>query len=195
MIYVVLYIIATRYYPGGSQADKNSIGYSWANNYWCNLLYEKGINGKPNAAQPIAMTAMAILCISVSLFWVQFPRFTSLNKSARITIQLSGSMAMAVGFLLFTNFNHDLIINTASILGVIAMTGTFVGLYNNRWKALFGFGLANIGMIILNNIFYHTEGLIVYLPIIQKITFLIFLIWICCIVFKIFSLRKNERRC
>jgi len=189
---MVLYIIATRYYPGGSQADKNSIGYSWVNNYWCNLLYAKGINGKPNAAQPIAMTAMAILCISLSLFWIQFPLFTSLNKRARFTIQASGTLAMIIGFLLFTNFNHDLIINTASFLGLIAMAGTFVGLYKNGWNGLFGFGFVNVVMIILNNVFYHTEGLIVYLPVIQKITFFIFLTWICCISFKILLSNKPE---
>jgi len=182
---VVLYIIATKYYPGGSQADKNSIGYSWVNNYWCNLLNANGINGKPNPAQPIALTAMVILCISLSLFWIQFPKFTPLNKPAKLTIQTSGTMAMITGSLLFTHFNHDLIINTASFLGLIAMAGTFVGLYQNGWKSLIGFGLVNIVMIILNNVFYHTEGLIFYLPVIQKITFLVFLTWICCIVFKI----------
>jgi hypothetical protein len=192
ILYVILYIIATRYYPGGSQADKNSIGYSWINNYWCNLLYANGINGKPNAAQPIAMTAMGILCISLSLFWIQFPRFTTLNKPAKRAIQVSGTLAMIIGFLLFTNFNHDLIINTASCLGLIAMAGTFVGLYQNGWKVLFGLGLVNIVMIILNNVFYHTEGLIVYLPVIQKITFLVFLFWICCISFKIIFLKKPE---
>jgi hypothetical protein len=189
---VILYIIATRYYPGGSQADKNSIGYSWVNNYWCNLLYANGINGRPNAARPIAMTAMGILCISLALFWIQFPRFTSLNKPARLTIQASGTLAMMIGFLLFTNLNHDLIINTASFMGLIAMTGTFVGLYQNGWKVLFGFGLLNIVMIIMNNVFYHTEGLIVYLPVIQKITFVIFLTWICYIAFKIIFLKKPQ---
>ena len=191
-LYVILYIIATRYYPGGSQADKNSIGYSWTNNYWCNLLYAKGINGKPNVARPIALTAMVILCISLSLFWIQFPRFTSLNKPAQLTIQASGTLAMIAGSFLFTSFNHDLIINTASFLGLIAMAGTFVGLYQNGWKLLFAFGFINIIMIILNNIFYHTEGLIVYLPIIQKITFLIFLTWVCCIVFEILLFNNPE---
>lgn len=192
LFYVVLYIVATRYYPGGSQADKNSIGYSWANNYWCNLLYAKGINGKPNTAQPIAMMAMAILCVSLSQFWILFPQFTSLNKPAKLTIQISGTLSMIVGFLLFTNFNHDLIINTASLLGLIAMAGTFAALYRNDWKALFRFGLVNIVMVIANNVFYHTEGLIAYLPIVQKITFLLFLTWFCCISFKILLFGKVQ---
>jgi hypothetical protein len=154
------------------------------------MLYANSINGKPNAAQPIAITAMAVLCISLSLFWIQFPQFTSLNKSAKLTIQVFGTLAMIIGFLQFTHFNHDLIINTASFLGLIAMAGTFVGLYKNGWKGLFSLGLVNIVMIILNNVFYHTEGFIVYLPVIQKITFLIFLIWISCIAIKILLFNK-----
>ena len=187
IIYIVLYVIATQYYPGGSQADKDSIGYSWANNYWCNLLYANGINGKPNPAQPIAITAMAILCLSISLFWIQFPRYTTLNNLSKKTIQVCGTLAMVTGFLLFTDINHDLITNVASSLGLIAMIGTFAGLYRNGWKNLFLFGLINIVMVVLNNVFYHTAGLIVYLPVIQKITFLIFLSWISCICFKIYQ--------
>lgn len=187
IIYVILYVFATRYYPGGSQADKNSIGYSWVNNYWCNLLYEKGINGQPNPAKPIAITAMAILCISISLFWIQFPQYTPLNALGKKTIQVCGTLAMVTGFLLFTDINHDLVINVASMLGLIAMVGTFAGLYRNGWKRLFLFGLTNIVMVILNNVFYHTEGLIVYLPVIQKITFLLFLTWISSISIKIYK--------
>ena len=29
LIFVVLYIVAALLYPGGSQVDKNSIGFSW----------------------------------------------------------------------------------------------------------------------------------------------------------------------
>ncbi|HEV7621655.1 MAG TPA: hypothetical protein VGO09_07980, partial [Flavisolibacter sp.] len=43
--FIILYIIATIYYPGGSQANNVSKGFSWVHNYWCNLLNEKAING------------------------------------------------------------------------------------------------------------------------------------------------------
>jgi hypothetical protein len=32
ILFIVLYIVATLLYPGGSQVDKNSIGFSWMNN-------------------------------------------------------------------------------------------------------------------------------------------------------------------
>ncbi|MFN8356337.1 MAG: hypothetical protein U0Y10_17910 [Spirosomataceae bacterium] len=191
VIFVILYFIATLYYPGGSQFDKNSIGFSWTNNYWCNLLNDTAINGQKNAGQPIALTAMLILCLTLSSFWLQFPNHTNLDKKYKLTIQVCGTLAMTIGFFLFTKFDHDLITNLASLFGLIATIGTFIGLYKNSWKTLFYFGLMNILLVITNNFLYYNKDLISYLPIVQKITFATFLIWVCFINLKIFSLTKN----
>lgn len=43
LIFFMLYVVAALLYPGGSQADKASTGFSWMNNYWCNLLNEKAM--------------------------------------------------------------------------------------------------------------------------------------------------------
>lgn len=181
LLFVLLYFIATLFYPGGSQVDKNSIGFSWTNNYWCNLLNENAINGQRNAARPIAVTAMLVLCLTLSFFWLAFPLHLNINKRWKLIIQISGTLAMTVGFFLFTNFSHDAITNLASFFGAIATIGTFVSLYKSKWYGLFHFGLVNILLVGLNNYVYYTKGLIIYLPVIQKITFATFLIWICCI--------------
>ncbi|MBS1952173.1 MAG: hypothetical protein JST37_14285 [Bacteroidetes bacterium] len=181
MLFVMLYIVATFLYPGGSQVDKNSIGFSWTNNYWCNLLNENAINGQSNSAKPVALTAMLILCLTLAFFWFSFPRQINLNNKLRLIIQISGMLAMTIAFFLFTNINHDLITNLASSFGAIATIGTFVGLYKNKWFGLFAFGLLNILLVGLNNLCYYDKELIVYLPVIQKISFATFLIWVCCI--------------
>lgn len=188
ILFAILYIIATLYYPGGSQFDVNALGFSWANNYWCNLLNEKAINGQPNAAQPIALTAMSILSLALIFFWLFVPKYFKLNKNYKRTIQLCGTLAMIIGSLLFTNFDHDFITNIASLLGLIATTLMLIGLYKNGWKTLFYFGLGNITLLIANNFLYYNKGFIAYLPIVQKITFATFLIWICFIDLKIYRL-------
>jgi hypothetical protein len=191
-IFIVLYILATLLYPGGSQVDKNSVGFSWINNYWCNLLNEKAINGQPNPAKPIAMTGMFVLCLTLSFFWFLFPRHINLNRNLKLAIQISGTIAMTIAFFLFTNINHDLITNVAAIFGAIATVGTFIGLYKTKWFGLFTFGLLNILLVGLNNYVYYTKGLIIYLPVIHKISFATFLIWICCIDIKLY--RAEEKR-
>jgi hypothetical protein len=186
IIFIVLYFIATLYYPGGSQVDKNSIGFSWINNYWCNLLNEIAMNGQHNSAKPFAMAAMFVLCLSLSFFWILFPVQIRTGKIAKLIIQISGILSMFVAFFLFSKINHDLITDVASFLGLIATIGTFIGLYKTKWFGLFAFGLLNILLVGLNNYVYFTKGLIVYLPVIQKISFATFLIWICSIDINIY---------
>ncbi len=189
--FAILYFIATLYYPGGSQFDKNSIGFNWTNNYWCNLLNDTAINGQKNAAQSIALTAMFILCLTLTSFWLQFPNHTNLNKKHKLIIQICGTLAMTISFFLFTKLNHDLITNLASLFGLIATIGTFIGLYKNSWKTLFYFGLINFLLVVGNNFLYYNKDLIYYLPLVQKITFATFLIWICCITLKIISVTRT----
>ncbi len=181
VIFLLLYIIATLLYPGGSQVDKNSIGFSWINNYWCNLLNENGINGQFNPAKPVALTGMFILCLTLTFFWFIFPKQINVDKFLKLIIQISGALAMTVAFFLFTSINHDIIINLASTFGAIATAGALIGLYKNNWRRLFFFGLFNILLVVLNNYVYYNKDLIVYLPLVQKITFATFLLWICCI--------------
>lgn len=191
VLFAILYFIATLYYPGGSQFDKNSVGFSWTYNYWCNMLDGKAINGQVNTAKPIALTAMLILCLSFTFFWLQFPIYTNLGKNYKRTIQIFGTLAMIAGFFLFAKFDHDFITNLASLFGLIAMAGTFAGLYKNGWRVLFYFGFLNILLVVTNNVFYYDKNLIFYLPLVQKITFATFLIWICCINIKIYRLTKK----
>ena len=181
VIFLLLYIIATLLYPGGSQVDKNSIGFSWINNYWCNLLNKNAINGQFNPAKPVALTGMFILCLTLTFFWFIFPKQINVGKSLKLIIQISGALAMIVAFFLFTSINHDIITNLASSFGAIATVGTFIGLYKNNCRRLFFFGLFNILLVVLNNYVYYNKDLIIYLPVVQKITFATFLLWICCI--------------
>ncbi len=192
VLFATLYFIATLNYPGGSQFDKNAVGFSWANNYWCNLLNDHAINGQFNTAQPIALAALLILCFSLTFFWFQFPKYTLLSKYGKLTIQICGTLAMTSGILLFTNLDHDFITNLASLFGLIAMTGTLFGLHKNGWKMLYYFGLFNLLLVGLNNFLYYNKDLIVYLPLVQKITFATFLFWICFIDIKIYQMRKTN---
>jgi hypothetical protein len=185
-IFIILYVTATCFYPGGSQVDKNAVGFSWANNYWCNLLNEIAINGKPNPARPFALAGMLVLCFTLAYFWYIFPTFVPLTRNTKYIIQFAGIGSMTIAFFLFTSL-HDTISNIAGFLGVIALTGTFVGLWKIKWFVLFGFGMFNLLLVVLNNYVYHTEGLLAYLPVIQKISFAAFLTWICCIAICLFK--------
>ena len=185
LLFMCLYFVATLFYPGGSQVDKNSKGFSWANNYWCNLLNENAMNEQHNSARPLAMTAMLVLCLTLAIFWQIFPRQIDLKKSSRLIIQISGALAMITGMFLFTDL-HDTIVNVASLCGLVATIGTLIGLHKLKWTMLFLLGIFNLILVALNNILYYGDGLKLYLPVVQKITFLFFLLWICLITINLY---------
>lgn len=192
-IFIIFYIVGTLLYPGGSQVDHHSEGFSWMNNYWCNLLNKYAINGQHNPARPIAMMGMFVLCFTLAVFWYFFPIYTRFTKYSKLTIQISGLFSMTVAMFVYTNL-HDSIIYTAGFFGVIAILGTFVGLYRSKWYGLFLFGVFNLLLLFVNNYIYYTKDYILYLPLIQKISFASFLLWVCYIDISLFWKKEYSKR-
>lgn len=178
VLFAILYLLAAYFYPGGSQADANAPGFSWINNYWCNLLNEKAINGQPNSARPVALFAMIVLSVALSAFWLLFSANSRIGKVLRYIIGVSGVLSMVIGFFLFTATDHDLITNLASAFGLVAVIGTLAGLYIMKCSGLFAYGLINLLLVAANNYVYYNKELLLYLPVVQKITFAAFLIWV-----------------
>lgn len=191
ILFVLLYLIATFYYPGGSQADLNSKGFSWQHNYWCNLLNKYAMNDQPNPARPIAISAMIILCFSLIYFWFNLPIWIHSSNAIAILIRTSGILAMGISLLLFTSLNHDLISNIAALLGLVASTCTFLIVMKLHRKFLVYHGLINFAMILLNSFLYYNKDLISYLPIVQKVTFASFLSWIISINLIVYIQKKK----
>lgn len=178
ILFAVLYFLAACFYPGGSQADANARGFSWVNNYWCNLLNEKAINGQPNSARPVALLAMIVLSVALSAFWLLFAANSRIGKMLRYIIGVSGVLSMVIGFFLFTATDHDMVTNLASAFGLVAVIGTLAGLYTMKCRGLFVYGLINLVLVAANNYVYYNKELLLYLPVVQKITFAAFLIWV-----------------
>lgn len=177
LLFVMLYCVAALYYPGGNYLDHNAKGFSWTHNYWCNLLNRDALNGQPNTARSIAFVAMAILCTTIACFWWLFPSMMEIKGLRRHFIRTTGVLCMLISVFIFTGY-HDLVINAAGIFGLAALAGTLAGLRKAGMKKLFWFGIANLLLVGLNNILYYNKDLIYYLPVVQKISFASFLVWI-----------------
>lgn len=173
----MLYFIAAYLYPGGSQADRTAKDFSWLNNYWCDLLSEQAKNGQHNAARQIAITSWLILSFSLLIFWYFLPTLFAVNDTVKKTIRFCGVAAMGISSLLFTQL-HDVVIHSASLLGFIALCGTFTGLYKSGYYRFFYAGLLCIALMCLNYFIMMSNTFISFLPLIQKITFVIVLGWI-----------------
>ena len=187
ILFIITYIIAALLYPGGSQAGNTSRGFSWLHNYWCNLLNVHAMNGAHNTARPVAITGLIILSVSLATFWYQFSRVIKFSKTSQLLMQVSGIISMFAVLFLFTSY-HNIVINITVLLASFALAGTFTGLYKLKWQKLFSMGILNLVLIGVNNFVYYTRELIGYLPVVQKITFLFFLGWVCLIAIKLYKL-------
>lgn len=175
-ISILVLIISTLYYPGGSQFDKNSNGFDWGNNYLCNLFNDKAVNGMDNRARYIAVIGMLFLCGSFALFFARFSKKIPTKKEANI-IQYSGITSMCCTFLLITPY-HDLMTIFASTFGLLTLF--YIAVYTFKSKLTFLKYLSVVCMVILylNNYIYYTQNGLSWLPILQKISLLTLIGWL-----------------
>lgn len=176
LTFIGLYVYAATLYPGGSQADINSVGFDWRNNYWCNLMSEDAMNGLENPASPVALFGMVILCSSMTLFFFQFANYFVKNKIWKMTIKIAGALAMLSAVFIFTKY-HDIMTTILSICGVVGIIGIIIALHKNNLMFFKVSGIICMTLVGANNLFYYNENLIKYLPVLQKVGFILILAW------------------
>ncbi len=177
MLFIGLYVYSSTLYPGGSQADSYSPGFDWINNYWCNLMNKEGMNGITNPARPFAILAMVILCFSLTIFFIQFARNYARTPFWKRMIFINGILSMLFAVLIFTRF-HDVMTIISSCFGLFVVIGIIWELYKGQLTVYKISGLCCILLLIANNFIYYSGNFIEGLPLLQKITFAIVLLWI-----------------
>ncbi len=116
---VILIVIATLGYPGGSTIDKNSIGFDWSKNFLSNLFATKAINGSENPGRIWAIIGMAFNSVGYGIFFINMSKKISSRQWAGI-LKFIGAANIIFIFLIATPL-HD--------LGTISIILTLVGLF------------------------------------------------------------------
>jgi hypothetical protein len=116
---VILIVIASFAYPGGSLPDKNSIGFDWTKNYLSNLFEPKAINGSENPGRIWAVIGMAFHSVGYGLFFFNMSKKISSRLWAKI-LKFIGAVNILLIFLIATPL-HD--------LGVVSIILTLLGLF------------------------------------------------------------------
>lgn len=176
---LLLLFVATLYYPGGSQADRHSIGFSWMNNYLCNLFDDKAMDGKKNTAMPWAICGMLMLCASFAIFFYRFSKKMPARAAAKI-VRYVGTGSMAGAFLAVTPLHNLVIIiaGTGTVLAIFYITVFVVKSNLHVMKILSALCLLSF---FGSGYLYFTRNYLEWLPIVQKINFLITMIWALCL--------------
>jgi len=118
---VILIVIATLAYPGGSLLDKNSIGFHWSKNFLSNLFATKAINGSENPGWIWALIGMAFHSVGYGIFFINMSKKIASRQWANI-LKFIGATNIILIFLIATPL-HD--------LGVISIILTLIGLFTN----------------------------------------------------------------
>ena len=155
-------------------------------NYWCDLLAQNAENGLPNTARTIAITAMAVLCLSIALYSYFVPHLLDLPKWTKTVISASGILSMGVLAFLQVG-NHDTVINASVALGLLSMALTLWGMFHLRLWGFIIFGIICLLLALLNTYVYYSRTWIGALPVIQKISFLAFLLWFSLVSVKVYT--------
>nr|WP_293300737.1 hypothetical protein [Allomuricauda sp.] len=176
LIFIALYFYATLFYPGGSRAHVNATGFEWQNNHWCNLMAEKSVNGLENPARPIAIFALVVLCSSMILFFHKFADHFEEDKTWKMTIKVAGTLGMLSAIFIFTPL-HNVLTTILSLCGGVVIIGMIRALHKRKLALFTIIGILCMAIVGLNNLFYYSESLTQYSPLIQKLGFVLILAW------------------
>ena len=141
-------------------------------------------NGEVNTARPVAITAMFVLAISLIIFWYHIPRLFGDKKTGSLVISYCGVSSMLVVPFMFAGL-HDTVMNVAGLLGCIAIAVLLTRLYHHKMYGSFIHGILCILLCAANNYIYYTGNFFYWLPIIQKISFIVFLLWFIMLTIKL----------
>ncbi len=168
--YVMIFFAAALKYPGGSINEPHASGYSFFNNFLCDVMNPEVRGGQQNAARGLAIFGHWILSLSMISFFYLLPEiFPVRNRNTRL-VRIFGMLTMTVFILMCTPY-HDLIVTLTAILGTIALIPFFIELrsYGDRGFVILAY-LCFVLSIIVYFIFKTKIGFY-YLPFLQKITF------------------------
>ncbi|NJB70373.1 hypothetical protein GGR42_000835 [Saonia flava] len=176
LLFVFLYIIAAVNYPNVFNESQTSLKFSLWNNYLCDLLDIYTINGQHNSSRSIAILALIILCSSIILLWSFLPIIFSTKSINRQIMSVTGIVSLTTTLFLPYG-HHDFFVHVAGLFAVPALISCFLELYKIGHYRLLSFGVLCFLVFLINYYVYETEIFIGILPVIQKITFLLFIGW------------------
>ena len=169
VISVILIVIATLVYPGGSLLDKNSIGFVWSKNFISNLFAAKAINGLDNPSRIWAIIGMAFHSVGYGIFFIHTSKKISARPATTI-LKMIGASLILFNFLIVTPL-HDMMVTTTSTLFLIGLFYITAFILKTKLHVL------KISCILCFLIFYYTlflygSGNWGLLAIMQKVTFI-----------------------
>jgi len=175
--FVILFVIASTLYSGGTLFNIDYQGYDWFHNYWCDLMAASSLNGAENGSRTIAIIAWVILCICILQLLIR--TFTTMIAEGwiRNVLYTSSFLAMFIGLFAFTK-HHDIIVAVCFPFGAIAAFGLSYGLLHSDLRFYKAAIWVCIVMLSASFFMYFTNIGLYWLGLTQKLTLAFVFIWL-----------------
>jgi hypothetical protein len=182
--FVVLYAVAAWLYPGGSSAHPAQTGFSFFENYWCDLLDATAYGGRPNPARPVALTATVVLSAGLSVLWWAVPAlFPGASRRAAL-VRVAGVASAAITPFIATR-HHDVAIQLAGLPGITGFAVTMATLGHRAGRATTATARLALLLIVVNYFIWETRIGHAALALVQKGAFAAFLAWVVLIALRL----------
>jgi hypothetical protein len=183
-VFVGLYATAAVLYPGGTYQEPSRSGYSFVDNYFCDLLDAQTKAGRGNAGRPVAIAAMVVLCVGISVFWWSVPK---LFPGARVRAAVVRASGLASGLVTpwVATRAHDAVIHGAGLLGVIGFVGTMTAPGAHRTRTVEVAAWTAIAFVVANYLIWVTRVGLAWMALVQKGAFSFFLLWMVLVALRL----------
>jgi hypothetical protein len=138
LLFLVFYFKAAMIYPGGSQFFPSEEGFSFQNNYLCDLLDSNTRSGAPNPSKSLARFALFLLCSCLTVLWYYIPKLFKKKGVPILIVRVAGISALGTTLFLSTAA-HDLVIYISGFIGLLAMVITVMELFKAGYQELWEF--------------------------------------------------------
>ncbi len=179
---VLFLTVATFFYPGGTINNEFSVGYSWSENYISHLLRPLAVNGMENPARPWAIIGVLLFTGAFGLFFFQFSEFIKV-KSAAFIIKYLGVLGTFLGFLVIVPSLHDLMVSLTSFLSLLIFFYLTAFVIKAKKTILALMSVLFLLLFYFATFMYSTRFHLEYMPLMQKIAFLVKIVWILSLTF------------
>lgn len=174
MVFLLLFIL---YYLGGIYLDVQVEGYDWVNNYISNLFCLLVVNGEVNFVRLFVIFGVLFLIVSFGWFFVWF--FVKFKiKSVLFVIKYLGILVMLFGFVIVVLLMYDLMVMLLSIFMLLIFFYIMVMVLKLKLIWLKVMLVLFLVIFYFGVYMYFFRFQLVYMLIVQKIIFLMKIIWV-----------------
>lgn len=189
VLYLIVFTIAAMQYPGGSENIPSAVGYSFFNNFLCDVMHPITQGGQHNPVSQLATFSHVILSSTMIAFFYLLPEIFDWTNNYTKTVRYMGVLTMTVFIFMFTPL-HDSIVTATGVLGTFALIPFFIEMkkYPNGGLKILAYICFTLSIIVF--FIFETRIGYFYLPFLQKITFLFDTYWV--VWASLIVLRKNR---